>query len=1171
MRKPVYLLLVFLFIAKGVVAQIHNFQIYGIDEGLSQSQVTSICQDQTGYIWLATKGGGLNRFDGKNFVSYTMQDGLSSNTIRKVFCDSKGELWIGTNRGISHYNGKKFKAVPTPFEILDKDIWDITEDKKGNIWFATGGYGVIRFDGANFSKFGINDGLGFSHAISLYCDKNGNIWVGSNAYGLACNQGEFFENISRKSGLNAEHVSGFCENFGGDLLAFTNQGVFAFDGLKFNPHSFSFPVETGNRVSSSLSDSKKNVWIATEHNGIYRIKKNEMMHFAEENGLPGTTPLCIFEDKQGNIWFGFDGSGCAVFSNDRFIHYNKQSGLPNNNVKSVLQDRTGNFWIGTEEGLSYYNFSTFTNYGKEQGISDPDILALYEDQQDNIWIGTNDGVVKYTSGTFTPYNISTFGKIGPVYCFFEHPVNKELLIGTDEGVMSFNGNGFNQRFLDSLPDLKVYAIRSFAQNEIFYCTDKGAFRFNGNSFSHLPLRDEYGKVDVFDCWKDPLGNIWFISGRGIVVKRKNESYQNIKKRHGLSSDNLQFMLYDGTFLWIGSDRGLDRISPDEDWQIDNIKRYGRAEGLNALECNPRAVLLDHKKRIWIGTIKGVSRYDPEQDVVNTVPPVLKITGMRLQYQHVNWADLYPEDTIQNNIPRNITLRNSDNHLTFDFIAFDYSNPKKIRYQYFLEGFDKNWSPDHTENSITYSNIPPGNYRFGVRAANGSENWCEPVYIEFKIDAPFWKKRWFYALLLPFIIIIFYSLLLLRTRKLNKTKRVLEEKVRLRTSELNQQKEELEKLSIVASSMNEGVVICGPSGEIEWINESFYRMAGFSPEEFRQSVYGKAKSIQEISSYPQIETVVKEFRKKKEPLIYDSSHFDPSGKVIWTRGSIVPVYDKNGELVRIIAIYTDITDRKLVELVLEQANKDFVDSVKYAKRIQEAILPNISVMEKEFPESFVFYRPKDIVSGDFYWFNKFNDVFLWAVADCTGHGVPGAFMSIIGNEFLHQIANNTFVTGPEQCLHFLDKQVTRALHQEGEDRESRDGMDIGLCSIHPETRLCQFSGANIPLYLVRDGQVIVQEAVKESIGGFNSRGKEFYSHEFPLLPGDVLYMTTDGYIDQFGGPIGKKFMRKRFQEMIAKIHPLPMKEQMLIIEEEFNKWKSDMKQLDDVLVVALRIP
>jgi serine phosphatase RsbU (regulator of sigma subunit) len=157
------------------------------------------------------------------------------------------------------------------------------------------------------------------------------------------------------------------------------------------------------------------------------------------------------------------------------------------------------------------------------------------------------------------------------------------------------------------------------------------------------------------------------------------------------------------------------------------------------------------------------------------------------------------------------------------------------------------------------------------------------------------------------------------------------------------------------------------------------------------------------------------------------------------------------------------------------------------------------------------------------------------------------------------------------LHFLDKQVTRALHQEGEERESRDGMDIGICAIHLQERICQFSGANIPLYLIRDGEVSEFEAIKESIGGYKERDKEFYSHEFDLKSGDVLYMTTDGFLDQFGGELGKKFMKKRFRELIAYIAPLPITEQKAALENAFEQWKGNRKQVDDILVIAIRIP
>lgn len=1152
-----------------VQAQIHNFRRYHLENGLSQSQVSSIAQDKLGYIWLATEGGGLNRFDGKTFLSYTMQEGLSSNTIWKIFIDSRDEMWIGTDKGLSHFDGKRIEKIETPFSIMDKDVWDITEDKNGHIWIATGGYGVLRYDRVRWTKFGINDGLGFGVVYKIFCDINNHIWAGSAGYGIARFKGETFENVSDRTGLPGKFINEIGEDNEGTMLVFTEEGVFQFNGEKFNPTGYLLPK--GEEATESFFDSKGNFWVSTINSGLYRYTGSRVSHYTMHNGLPSEHLLTIFKDHQGNIWCGFDGGGITVFQNDRFIHHNRTSGLINEVIKALGEDQFGNFWFGSEGGLIRFDGLNYTSYGADNGLHELNIHSLLINPDQTIWVGTDDGPALFKDGKFIPYPNSPDVTIGAVFCFFRDPETQQVWIGSDEGVLHFTGNGFDHRFIDSLPDVRVFNIRYFGREDYWLCTNDGPYRFNSRVFAKVPIQDEFGKLDAMDCWKDPAGNVWITTSRGMVVKRKNETIETIKKRDGLSSDNLYCMVYDGKFLWIGSDHGVDRIAFDEEWDIAEIRNYGKLEGFAGMECNANATLVDHTGKVWFGTVGGATLYDPQKDEKNITPPLMMIRGVRLLYEEVKWSQKYPDVKFKDGLPIQPLFRYRDNHLTFDFVGIDYVNPDAVKYRFMLEGFDDGWSPEKPENSATYSNLPPGKYTFKVQARNGDGYWSRIIEFPFEVDAPFWMKTWFYILMVPIAFLLFYGFVVFRTRNLNQAKRVLEEKVRQRTLEINKQKEELEKLSIVAHNMNEGVVICGPDGSIEWINDGFYRMAGFTKDEFANSIYGTAKTLQQMSSYVELDKTIQSFEHSREPFVYDSTHVNRKGEIVWTRGSLAPIYSLENKLVKIIAIYTDITDRKHAEYALEQSNKDLTDSIKYAKRIQEAILPSVFTLQSEFADSYVFYKPRDIVSGDFYWFSRINQFFVWAVADCTGHGVPGAFMSMIGNESLHQVAHNPAITGPDQCLHFLDKQVTRALHQEGEERESRDGMDIGICAIHIQARICQFSGANIPLYLIRDGEVSEFEAIKESIGGYKEREKEFYSHEFDLKSGDVLYMTTDGFLDQFGGDLGKKFMKKRFRELIAYIAPLPINEQRTALENAFEQWKGNRKQVDDILVIAIRIP
>ncbi|GIV28110.1 MAG: hypothetical protein KatS3mg027_1924 [Bacteroidia bacterium] len=256
--------------------------------------------------------------------------------------------------------------------------------------------------------------------------------------------------------------------------------------------------------------------------------------------------------------------------------------------------------------------------------------------------------------------------------------------------------------------------------------------------------------------------------------------------------------------------------------------------------------------------------------------------------------------------------------------------------------------------------------------------------------------------------------------------------------------------------------------------------------------------------------------------------------------------------------------------LEHLYNEVTDSIKYAKRIQEAILPLEADVKKQLPDSFVLYKPKDIVSGDFYWMEKVGKKVFFAAVDCTGHGVPGAFMSIVGYNLLKQIVKEE--NNPGEILNKLSKGVKDTLHQGVEEGTSKDGMDIALCSYDSETYELQFAGAYNPLYLVRDGKLIEIKADKFPIGGAleDSDYRKYTSHNIQLKKGDTIYIFSDGYADQFGGTKGKKFMVKQFRQLILDIQNKSMEEQKRFLNDTIENWRGAHEQVDDILVIGVRI-
>ncbi len=275
----------------------------------------------------------------------------------------------------------------------------------------------------------------------------------------------------------------------------------------------------------------------------------------------------------------------------------------------------------------------------------------------------------------------------------------------------------------------------------------------------------------------------------------------------------------------------------------------------------------------------------------------------------------------------------------------------------------------------------------------------------------------------------------------------------------------------------------------------------------------------------------------------------------------------------------VKQKEEIEKQRDLANKqkkDITDSIEYAKRIQTALLPPLSFIRRSLPEHFILFKPRDIVSGDFYWMMNKDDKIIIAAADCTGHGVPGAFMSMLGTAFLNEIVTkivenkHVYSLQANEILNQLRTYIIESLHQSGANNESKDGIDMALCIIDPEKQKLQFAGAHNPLYLIRNNKLKLIKGDRMPVSIHQNAHKPFTNHEMDIHEDDVVYIFSDGFVDQIGGPKHRKFMSRNFQELLLKIHHKPMDVQEQILEKTFHDWKGDYIQLDDILVIGMKM-
>ena len=427
-----------------------------------------------------------------------------------------------------------------------------------------------------------------------------------------------------------------------------------------------------------------------------------------------------------------------------------------------------------------------------------------------------------------------------------------------------------------------------------------------------------------------------------------------------------------------------------------------------------------------------------------------------------------------------------------------------------------------------------------------------------------KQRQIFIVVLIFLVIVLLLFLLLYRgyRNKQKTNKLLKEQYAV----IADQKEELEKLSIVAEKSQAGIMICNANGEIVWVNRGFENLTGYTIEEFIKE-YGS--DLKSISTNKEIEKELRLMEEEQKAIRYESYHYTKNGEFVWTSVTHTPVFEFKDKMTRIISVYNDITELKIAEEALKSKNKDINDSLEYASTLQQSMLPDEKIFSDCFTDYFIINKPKDIVSGDFYWIYLKNNTYYVAVADCTGHGVPGAFVSLIGINLLNSIMKRKPAESPGDILTILNKEVIKVF-KENEPGNISDGMDITLISYRPGDTFLNFAGAINTLVLIRNGSCHDYVGNRKSIGGRTKLAHDFQTKKIELIPGDNIYMFSDGYADQFGGEKGRKLLLKTFKEHLAYINSMNMGDQKDYLLKQFDLWKGDENQVDDVMVLGIRI-
>ena len=1178
------IVLYFLIVGIAVFGQPNQikFEHLSIEDGLSQSTVSTITQDNSEFLWFGTLDG-LNRYDGYNFKKYyTSKDSNSipSNIITKILNDRENILWIATKKGLCKYNKLKdnfIRIIDNNTLIHEKSIIDI-KDYGNNLWIATKNKLFLLNKSTNTIKdiklpkeldnktianiyyfnayiWIISDKMIIRYnynennykTIKLF-DKNDKIkklqtimvtkskrlFLGTNNFFaelIIPGKGEIKINIIEE---NLDVTSIIEDEHGVLWIGSKNEGLLSYnieqDKIIKHKNNFSDYHSISTNYIKSLYYSKNGIlWIGTNLGGINKwnrlvedittIKNNPFI----DNSLSSNKVRCIYKDKKLRTWVGTVDKGLnlwiidnAIFEeymptveeidsvsiikpsvinetiDGKFVDFRKNEfkifknnpnlkfSLPNNHVRSILESEQGNLWIGTDGGgicrldeeTERFEILNTNN----SNISSNNIWKIYQDTKGNIWIATNGG------------GLNLFDEKTRSFKVFKTSKTNNKTISSDK---------ISTIFEDSKGNLWIGTLNKGLNRFNFIDSTFTSFSYDENDTTSIPFNC------VYTIKEDSKGNIWLgLKGCLSRFDYKKNIFHSYSTENGLPNNVVMGILEDEKkHLWISTNNGLCEFSVDS----GVIRNYNINDGLQGNEFLVGSFLKTKIGILCFGGINGFNAFMPSKLKTNKNIPSVVITEFKIFNKDAKTDTVISEK-------KEIILNWDENIFSLGFVSIDYIATKDNRYKIKLEGIDNDWIDYGTRRHVSYNNLPSGDYIFKVIGSNNDGIWNKKgASIRIIILPPWWETTWFKISVFVLIILIIIAWVKIRERKLRFEKKILEEKVKLRTKKIQEQKEDIED---------------------------------------------KNQELQ--MAFEEVETQKDEIGEQKDEI---ESQRD------------MVLIQKNK---------------------IEKIHQEISASINYAKRLQDAILPDSNIKSKKLSDHFILFKPKDKVSGDFFWWTYLNDYVIITASDCTGHGVPGAFMSLLGISFLREIIIKEKITYPTTILNNIRNEIIKTLKQKGEIGEQKDGMDMALISINHKTNIIQFAGANNPLYIITDTELpninenksiklfdnnilkidsskLLYEVKPDKMPiAIYDKMKDFTTHEIQLRKGDQVYMFSDGYADQFGGPRGKKLMYKPFKKLLLENSHKSMSEQKQILEDTFENWKGNLEQVDDVVIIGVTI-
>jgi ligand-binding sensor domain-containing protein/serine phosphatase RsbU (regulator of sigma subunit) len=1050
----------------------------------------------------------------------------------------------GQNYYFEHYGSKEGLSA--------SKVYTLIQDANDFIWLGTGS-GATRFDGLRFENFSTSDSMAPGGVKSICMDSQGRIWLGHIGGGMSLFEDDVFKRVSFSPslfiGLDSARITNGVNpvlSLSGDITA-----IMEYEGsiwvatslggaLRLDTPEPGVSIMTGqqyvgrqglsNDAFGFYCDRSDNLYCITDM-GVkkYDHASDRFNPYNPEGLTRYFQTTTMFEDSRGNMWFGTFNGGLYRLDGEsgKMQMYDTRNGLWGNFVTYITEDYRGNIWVSSMEdweslgGVTVFTKDGTVIYNNSNGLQAQHILCMIEDKEKNILIADRDaGLFIYKGDHFISYPAPEFLASNDVSTLAQDATGR-YWFGTRKGLSLYNSQKKEgdriklAGFPASLEGIQINIIRPDRNGNVWIVTSNDdVFRYDLKEDSYryeLDLNASLQSLRIAALETDRYNHLWLGTDRALILwnEKKKES-RTYTQFNGLTGNNITSLFCDSKgFLWIGTEErnGLTRHLPGS--QTFTSVDFGA-------DVRPTCITETLDGTIWVGTIDGL--YGLRADTV--WKRIVETDGLLMNSINL----LQPDGEGNLFIGTNLGLNRYD-IATGRISSFTEKN-----------GF----TGIETRPNASFSDRN-GDLWFGTSygAIRLSPSKLPPVITE--PATHIWRT------LVNFETFPMYD--------------------GIRLSH-NQKSIIFDFLSICLvnpESVRYQYMLVG--SDEDWIttDQTKAPYQSLSPGKY-------VFKVRASNNYGYWNEKPVEIGFTIRPPYYLSPYFIILCIAVLISGIYSYIRYRERRLLTEKEILEEKVEVRTAEVVsksieLEEKNRDITASIRYAERIQAAMLPP----ENYFNNTFVLFMPKDIVSGDFYWMYDSGLKQFIATVDCTGHGVPGAFMSIIGHNSLNKIVKENGIKRPSEILDRLNIEVVHALLQRSQ-KAVRDGMDISLLSYDTLEHYVEYAGAYQPLYHVRDGKVTVYRADRFPIGMIDGQAKKsFTNHRVNVIKGDMLYIFTDGYADQFGGKDQKKFKSINVRRLLSEIYGYPEEEQKRLLEKAIRDWMGNIPQVDDILFVGTRIP